>query len=288
MKLYVLRHGQSEVNHKNIFGGWIDVHLTETGFEQAKNSARLIKQYCDTQGLELPKLGYTSRLIRTTETMTTILKEFGKKPSFHVVTGSLQPAVELESDFTVYQSWRLNERHYGSWQGQSKHKMLEQYGEEQYMFIRRDYLGKPPKADLSKEMVQDFDQDDTEYEFKEPNRHVKYLAEEIDHDDLPNGESLCDVVARLNPLLNNLILPNLKAVGDSLIVGHGSTVRSLLKILEGISDSDIKEVNIPNAIPLVIELDENFKFIRKFYLDPESAKVNAELVRNEGFEQMSA
>ncbi|QEU60154.1 Gpm2/Gpm3 [Kluyveromyces lactis] len=286
MRLYVLRHGQSEVNQRNIFGGWVDVHLTEKGLDQARNSAILIKEYCQLQGLELPKLGYTSRLIRTEETMNEILKEFGKQPEFRIVSGELPPQQTADNGkFPVYQSWRLNERHYGSWQGQSKHKMLEEYGEEQYMYIRRDYFGKPPKADLNKEMVQDFDQGDTGYEFKEPNRHVKYLEEEITHDELPNGESLCDVVQRLNPLLANMILPNLKERGDSLIVGHGSTVRSLLKILEGISDSDIKEVNIPNAIPSVIELDDNFKFIRKFYLDPESAKVNAELVRQEGFKE---
>ncbi|CDO92837.1 unnamed protein product [Kluyveromyces dobzhanskii CBS 2104] len=283
MRLYVLRHGQSEVNSKNIFGGWIDVHLTEKGLQQAKNSAILIKEYCKSQGLELPKVGYTSRLIRTEETINVILKEFSKEPEFHIVSGALPTQRASDGDiFPVYQSWRLNERHYGSWQGQGKHKMLGEYGEEKYMYIRRDYFGKPPKADLNREMVQDFDQGDTGYEFKEPNRHVKYLEEEINHDELPNGESLCDVVQRLNPLLQDMILPSLRDTGDCLIVGHGSTVRSLLKILEGISDSEIKEVNIPNAIPSVIELDDNFKFVRKFYLDPENAKVNAELVRQEG------
>lgn len=287
MRLYALRHGQSEVNSKNIFGGWIDVHLTEKGLKQAKNSAVLIKEHCEKNGLELPKVGYTSRLVRTEETMREILKEFGKDPEFHIVSGPEPPKVEHldNGKFEVYQSWRLNERHYGSWQGQSKHKMMEEVGAEQYMYIRRDYFGKPPQADLTKEMVQNFDQGDTGYEFKEPNRHEKYLQEELSHDDLPNGESLYDVVQRVNPLLEKLILPNLKKFGDGIIVGHGSTVRSLLKILEGVSDSDIKDVNIPNAIPLVIELDEDFKFVRKYYLDPESAKVNAELVRKEGLKE---
>lgn len=283
----MLRHGQSEVNHQNIFGGWLDVHLTEKGHAQAKNSAHLIQQYCKNNASPLPQVGYTSRLVRTEETMRTMLKEFGTDGVFEIITGSMCPSKSYDSRFNVYQSWRLNERHYGCWQGQSKHKMLEKYGDEQYMFIRRDYEGKPPEADLSKEMEQGEDavegNDDSDYQFKEPNRHAKYSKEEFEHDILPNGESLHDVVLRLKPLLNDFILPNLKKYGDGLIVGHGSTVRSVLKILEGISDSDIKEVNIPNAIPIVIDLDDNFKFIRKFYLDPENARINAELVRNEGF-----
>lgn len=104
---------------------------------------------------------------------------------------------------------------------------------------------------------------------------------------MPDSESLREVVYRLNPFLQNVILKLANQYDESscLIVGHGSSVRSLLKILEGISDDDIKNVDIPNGIPLVVELDKNngLKFIRKFYLDPESAKINAEKVRNEGF-----
>ena len=92
----------------------------------------------------------------------------------------------------------------------------------------------------------------------------------------------------MKPFLNNVVLSTAKKSNQEscVIVGHGSSVRSLLKILEGISDQDIKDVDIPNGIPLIIELDrENYSFVRKFYLDPESAKVNAQMVRDEGFEK---
>ena len=64
----------------------------------------------------------------------------------------------------------------------------------------------------------------------------------------------------------------------------GSSVRSILKIILDIPDEEIKNVDIPNGIPLVIELEKSsFKYVNKFYLDPESAEINAQKVRKEGF-----
>ncbi|SCW03260.1 LAFE_0G06524g1_1 [Lachancea fermentati] len=290
--LFILRHGQSELNHENIFCGWIDASLTEEGKAQARSAAKMIKEHCHGKPSMLPQIGYSSRLVRTQQTFEVMLEELGKEGSYHVITQSTNvPAIlknKEESKVPVLQTWRLNERHYGSWQGQRKPKILEEYGKEQYMFIRRDYKGKPPAADLSKEMIQERDDQGalTGYEFKEPNRRVKYWPEEESGENLPNSESLHDVVNRLQTFLNEVILGNLEEFSSTLIVAHGSTVRSILKILEQISDEDIKDVNIPNAIPIVIELDKKTKkFIRRYYLDPELAKVNAERVRNEGFEK---
>ncbi|CAR24058.1 phosphoglycerate mutase family protein GPM3 [Lachancea thermotolerans CBS 6340] len=292
-KLFVLRHGQSELNHENIFCGWIDAGLTEKGKAQAKNAAALIKVHCMANSLEPPKIGYTSRLVRTQQTIEVMLEELNIKPNYRVVTKSTNVDKILREEWSreealVLQTWRLNERHYGAWQGQRKPTILQEYGKEQYMFIRRDYNGRPPAADLSREMVQEVDDKGslTGYDFKEPNRRVKYNLEEHSGETLPNNESLSDVVERLDGFLNQIILKNLDYCSSGLVVAHGSSVRSILKIIEGISDTDIKDVEIPNAIPLVIELDRHTKmFVRKYYLDPELAKINAEKVRNEGFEK---
>jgi 2,3-bisphosphoglycerate-dependent phosphoglycerate mutase len=56
-----------------------------------------------------------------------------------------------------------------------------------------------------------------------------------------------------------------------------------VKYLDGISDSDIVGLNIPNGIPLVYELDENLKPIRHYYLgDAEAAAKAAALVAAQG------
>lgn len=301
-RLFILRHGQSELNHENIFCGWIDAQLTDKGKKQAAHASQLIKNHCDAHGLKLPEIGYTSRLVRTQQTMDVILEGLEMKANPQIVVSSFEnldlPSVDQMKtnyecrEIPVLQTWRLNERHYGSWQGQRKPTIMQEYGKEKFMYIRRDYNGKPPVVDLNREMIQTANEIGaaTGYEFKEPNRKQKYAPEEANKSIcLPDSESLADVVTRLETFVEKIILKFSKDWGQDscLIVGHGSSVRSLLKILENISNNDIKNVDIPNGIPLVIELDKthNFKFIRKFYLDPENAKIDAEKVRNEGFQK---
>lgn len=290
-KLILLRHGQSELNHENIFCGWIDASLTQKGKDQAKNASKLIKDYCQTHTIPLPQAGYISRLIRTKQTMEAMVAEMNLKSSYEIVSGTnYEPKSEFKKDhISVLETWRLNERHYGAWQGKRKPDILKEYGGDQYMYIRRDYQGKPPQVDLSREMLQENNDQgsSTGYDFKEPNRRLKYDVEEKNGEELPSGESLKDVVQRLEPFLRNVVIPisQKNNLDSSLIVAHGSSVRSILKILQGISDEDIKHVDIANATPLVVELDKrNFKFVRRYYLDPEQAKIDAEKVRREGFQ----
>lgn len=290
-KLILLRHGQSELNHENIFCGWIDAGLTQKGKDQAKHASDLIIAYCKTHNLSLPQTGYISRLVRTRQTMEVMLSEMNLKGSYEVVSGSkYEPKGDLDPGSTsVLETWRLNERHYGSWQGQRKPDILKEYGEEKYMYIRRDYQGKPPSADLDREMLQKVNDQGsfTGYDFKEPNRSLKYHVEEQFGEGLPSSESLKDVVQRLEPFLRNVVFPTAQKnnLDSSLIIGHGSSVRSILKILQGIPDEEIKNVDIANATPLVVELDKkSFQFVKNYYLDPEKARIDAEKVRREGFQ----
>ena len=43
MKVYVIRHGQSETNLKGRWTGWLDVELTEKGREDAKKAGEALK-----------------------------------------------------------------------------------------------------------------------------------------------------------------------------------------------------------------------------------------------------
>ncbi|MBZ4217941.1 2,3-bisphosphoglycerate-dependent phosphoglycerate mutase, partial [Klebsiella aerogenes] len=70
-------------------------------------------------------------------------------------------------------------------------------------------------------------------------------------------ESLKLVIDRLLPYWESAIVPDLGAGKTVLVTAHGNSLRGLVKHLEGISDADIAELNIPTGIPLVYELDEN-------------------------------
>ena len=68
-----------------------------------------------------------------------------------------------------------------------------------------------------------------------------------------------------------------------LVTAHGNSLRALVKHLDGISDDEIAELNIPTGIPLVYELDDAFKPTGPGrYLDPEAAAAGVATVAAQG------
>ena len=165
----------------------------------------------------------------------------------------------------VKRSWRLNERHYGALQGKDKKQTLETYGEEQFTIWRRSYDVPPPEIELGSEFSQDSD--------------PRYAGEPI-----PRTEALANVLVRELPYWEGEIIPDLKAGKTVLVAAHGNSIRALVKHLDGVSDEAIAGLNIPTGIPLVYELDENFKPVNPggTYLDPEAAAEAIKAVANQG------
>jgi 2,3-bisphosphoglycerate-dependent phosphoglycerate mutase len=151
----------------------------------------------------------------------------------------------------VVHSWRLNERHYGALTGLNKAETAQQYGDAQVHIWRRSYDVRPPLLEHGDE--------------RNPQNDRRY--EKLSPSDIPLGECLKDNVERVLPLWNESIAPALKAGKRVLLVAHGNSIRSLIKYLDQVSDEDIMEINVPNGIPLVYELDDQLKPIQHFYLD---------------------
>jgi 2,3-bisphosphoglycerate-dependent phosphoglycerate mutase len=227
-QLVLIRHGESAWNLENRFTGWADVDLTPKGAEQALAAGENLRK----AGYEFD-IAYTSVLRRAIRTL------------WHV-----QDTMDLMW-IPVVHSWRLNERHYGALTGLNKAETAQKYGDEQVHIWRRSYDVRPP---LLK-------QDDERNPQKDP-RYSKLTAA-----DIPLGECLQDNVQRVLPLWNESIAPALKANKRVLIVAHGNSIRSLIKYLDQMTDEAIMEVNVPNGIPLVYELDDKLKPIQHFYLD---------------------
>ena len=166
----------------------------------------------------------------------------------------------------VKRSWRLNERHYGALQGKDKAEIREKYGEEQFMTWRRSYDVPPPPIEDGDEYSQ---AGDPRYE---------------DVQNLPRTECLKDVLERFLPYWEDQVTSDLKAGRTVLLAAHGNSLRALVKHLDGISDDEITGLNIPTGIPLVYELDANFKPITPGgeYLDPEAAAESIKAVANQG------
>jgi len=243
-KIVLMRHGQSEWNRDNRFTGWADVDLTEKGVAEARDAGRLLNEAGFTFDIT-----YTSVLKRAIRTLWCTLDEMDLM---------WLPAVH---------SWRLNERHYGALQGLNKTETTARYGEEQVLIWRRSY-DIPPMA---------LEATDPRASFSDP-RYAKLKREEI-----PLTECLKDTVARVLPLWNESIAPAIRSGKRILISAHGNSLRGLVKYLDGISDQDIVNLNIPNGQPLVYELDANLKPLRSYYLGDASAIAAAtEAVANQG------
>ena len=102
-------------------------------------------------------------------------------------------------------------------------------------------------------------------------------------EEMPRTECLKDVIARFLPYWESDIIPDLQAGHTVLIAAHGNSLRALVKHLDGISDEDIAGLNIPTGMPLVYELDEDFRPTGPSrYLDPEAAAAAAAAVANQG------
>jgi 2,3-bisphosphoglycerate-dependent phosphoglycerate mutase len=100
---------------------------------------------------------------------------------------------------------------------------------------------------------------------------------------VPRTESLKIVIDRMLPYWQSDIIPSLKEGNTVLVTAHGNSLRALVKHLDGISDDDIAELNIPTGIPLVYELDDDFTPTKPaVYLDPEAAAAGAAAVAAQG------
>ena len=231
-KLVLIRHGESTWNLENRFTGWVDVDLTDTGVAQAKQGGQLLKE----AGFGFD-VAYTSVLKRAIRTL------------WHVQDEMDQMWIPVRNE------WRLNERHYGALSGLNKAETAKQYGDDQVLVWRRSYDTPPPALEPT----------DDRASFDDP-RYANVPREQI-----PLTECLKDTVARVMPLWNESIAPDIKAGKRVVIAAHGNSIRALVKYLDQISDDDIVGLNIPNGTPLVYELDADLRPLRHYYLGDQAA-----------------
>ena len=241
--LILLRHGNSEWNQKNLFTGWVDVRLTDQGKAEATRAGVLMKE----AGL-LPDVVHTSVLSRAIQTANLALDEADRLW------------------IPVKRSWRLNERHYGALQGKDKAQTLAEYGDEQFQIWRRSFDTPPPPIDPDSEWAQGNDP-----------RYADIGG------NVPETESLKTVIDRMLPYWRSDIAVDVAVGHTTLVVAHGNSLRGLVKHLEGISDADIAELNIPTGIPLVYDMDEDMRIAGPGrYLDPDAAAAGAAAVAQQG------
>jgi 2,3-bisphosphoglycerate-dependent phosphoglycerate mutase len=241
--LVLVRHGQSIWNVENLFTGWTDVDLSAVGCEEARQAGRELAR----EGIQ-PQVVFTSVLKRAIRTQWLMLDE-----------------LDLLW-LPVARSWRLNERHYGALQGLNKAQTVERHGEAQVKIWRRSYDIPPPPLGLDDQRHPRFDR-----------RYAEVAAS-----DLPATESLKDTLARVLPYWQQCIVPELKLGRQVLVVAHGNSLRALVKMLDGLSEQAVVELNIPTGVPLLYQFDDTLRPLASRYLgDAEAIRAAAEAVRRQ-------
>ncbi len=226
-KLILVRHGQSVYNQKNIFTGWTDVDLSLQGEKEAKKAGRLLKK----NGL-YPNVCFTSWLKRAIHTTNILLKE-----------------LEWEH-IDIYKNWKLNERHYGAWQGKNKDKIKQEVGEKIFLSIRRGYDVPPPPLEIDDKKSSVFEK--------------KYQS--IDPKILPKSESLKDTKKRTVNYYYEKIVPFLTQNKTVLVSAHGNSLRSLVMEIEKMNKQDIIKFEILTGEIIVYEFNSVIKIINKTIL----------------------
>lgn len=226
-KVVLIRHGQSYWNQENRFTGWVDIDLSDYGRIEAKNAGKLLNN----NGF-IFNYGYTSVLKRAIHTLWIILDQLN------------------QSWLPIQKSWKLNERHYGELQGLNKNESIQKYGEETIQKWRRSFNSSPPRGKKNNKFLGIYD--------------IRY--DKISIDNLPNGESLELTSNRVIPFWNKFITPNIKNNNCIIVVAHGNSIRSIIKFLDKLNESEIFHIEIPTGVPLVYEFDNTQNPIKKYYL----------------------
>ncbi len=244
-QLVLLRHGQSEWNKLNLFTGWYECDLTEVGRGEATAGGEMMAE----AGFA-PDIAHTSVQVRAVRTANLALDAMDRLW------------------LPVRRNWRLNERHYGDLTGRNKADTTQMHGADQVKVWRRSYDTRPPPVTAENEY--------------NPNDDLRYanLPPEL----IPEAECLKDVVERMLPYWYDSIVPDLAAGLNVLVVAHGHSLRALVKHLQGISDDEITELNIPTGVPLLYELADDFTPLEeksvedRYLMDAEAVKAKAEAV----------
>ena len=220
--LVLVRHGKTEWSSQNRFAGWADAPLSPAGAEEARGAGRVLAA----AGYRFER-AYTSYLSRAAETLEIILEELGR------------PALPVE------RSWRLNERHYGALQGENRAKMALQHGNDSVAQWRRSFTAEPPAL--------------AEDDARLPARDPLYAG--IDPALLPRTESLAQAATRVAVWWRESLAPSLTRDSRVLVVAHTSSIRGLVREIEGLGDEESAGFRIGTALPLVYTLDDALRVV---------------------------
>jgi len=141
---------------------------------------------------------------------------------------------------------------------------VAKYGEAKVKLWRRSYDVRPPAVDHADK--------------RHPSHDRRYAS--VGGELLPASECLKDVLERVLPYWQGAIVHDLDAHGCVLVVAHGNSLRALVKYLDGLTEQEVVDLDIPTGVPRVYELKDDFTPKSWRYLgDAEEIEKRAAAVR---------
>lgn len=217
-KVILIRHGKSIWNHDSKFTGWTNIPLTKEGKKEGVNIANIMKN-----NNIFPNVYFSSVLDRSVDTANIIKSN-----------------INIHS--TIYTSWRLNEKHYGTLEGVPRHHIRKLYGIKFTRMMRNNFYMKPP-------VLKDLDS------------CKKYkIFQNCYYNKIKYGESKENVLNRLLPYFENDILYSFKENKLPCVVTHKHCLRVLMKHYLQLSDEDFEEYNTPDNSIIIMYFDMNLNY----------------------------
>ncbi|WP_241973410.1 2,3-diphosphoglycerate-dependent phosphoglycerate mutase [Cryobacterium sp. TMT2-15-1] len=256
--LIVLRHGESTANAAGLFTGVLDAPLSEQGIREASGATALLNAALP---LDVPRVDALPHLAAPVTLFTSTLAR-ARQTAAIVAAGLARPPVGCDAD------WRLNERNYGALTGRSKDDVRAEFGEEQFVAWRRSVAEAPPAMG---DLLYD------EFAGTALFRALPTAA-------LTRTEALSDVITRVDAFLTERVDPLLARGETVLVVAHGNSLRALCAVIDGLSDGQIRDLNLPTGQPLVYRFDARGRSVPfgGRYLDSVTALAAALTLANEG------
>lgn len=212
-RLILIRHGESEMNSNSTFTGWIDCDITEIGKKEMEHATRLLLEsgYID---IDVVYCSMLKRCIKSTWILLKVLKQVYRP---------------------VIKSWRLNQRMYGSLEGLTYDQLSLDLGPEKVKEYRKSLYATPPPMLPS-----------------HPFSHFnKRQYQEISQQELPVAESIYDCWNRLQPLVDDNIVPDLLNGKNVLVCAHENSLKGLIRYFDNLSDEEVNKIVIPSGSPFV-------------------------------------
>lgn len=125
--------------------------------------------------------------------------------------------------------------------------ILKEIGQTGLKTLKDQALNERDYGDLS-----GLNKDDARKKWGEDQVHVWRRSYDVPP---PGGESLKDTGARVLPYYIRHILPDVLAGRRVLVAAHGNSLRSLVMVLDGLSESEITELNLDTGVPMVYRLN---------------------------------